>query len=155
MKDNMDNNTISYETTLLINSLCLFENEPFGVLDQNRILSALSNQFQPYEHYEQAFASVYKSLIINHGFMNGNKRTAVIALYVFSLMIDNELKLNDEQLAALTYQIASEGGSHIDVNAIAEQVFTEQVSNNIPNIDFNIKKVVTAFINNHKWLMEE
>ena len=146
---------ISYEDALLINSLCLFEGEPFGVLDENRICSALGNQFQPYESSEQAFASVYKSLVLNHGFMNGNKRTAVIVLYVFSLMINNSLKQNDKELAALTYKIASEGGSQIPVDDISNLVFSKQRTNVALNKDFDLKEVVVSFINNHKWLMKE
>ena len=153
--NNNKNNQISYDDILLINSLCLFEGEPFGVLDQNRILSALGNQFQPYPNSEQASASVYKSLVINHGFMNGNKRTAVIVLYVLSLMINNHLKLSDQDLADLTYKIASEGGSHIDVSEISHQVFVCSPLNNEPSKDFNLKEEVTLFINNHRWLMEE
>ena len=74
----MNNKLISVNDIKLINSICLFMDEPFQILDINRIESALSNQYQPYPNLELAFASTYKSLVINHGFMNGNKRTAVI-----------------------------------------------------------------------------
>ena len=155
MAFNLLNDQISYEDTLLINSLCLFDGEPFGVLDEGRIRSALGNQFQPYENNELAFASVYKSLILNHGFMNGNKRTAVIVLHVASLMIGNNLKQSDEDLAALTYKIASEGGSQICVEDISDLVFLKQYTNATPARDFNLKEAVTSFINKHEWLMKE
>ena len=73
---------ISISDILKINELCLLKAEPFGVVDENRIYSDLGNQIQPYPSKEQAFASMYKTLVINHGFLNGNKRTSVIALYI-------------------------------------------------------------------------
>ena len=155
MAVNSLNTQISYEDALLVNSLCLFDGEPFGILDEGRIRSALGNQFQPYECNELAFASVYKSLILNHGFMNGNKRTAVIVLYILSLMIGNNLKQNDENLAALTYKIASEGGSQICVEDISNLVFSKQSTDTTPIRNFNLKEVVVSFINNHEWLMKE
>ena len=84
IKDN-----ITFGNLLKINELCLLKDEPFVVVDKNRIYSALGNQVQPYPSQEQAFASMYKSLVINHGFLNGNKRTGVIALYISSKLIDN------------------------------------------------------------------
>lgn len=63
---------ITFGNLLKINELCLLKDEPFAVVDKNRIYSALGNQIQPYPSKEQAFASMYKSLVINHGFLNGN-----------------------------------------------------------------------------------
>ena len=146
---------ITYQDTLLVNSLCLFDSEPFGVMDENRIRSALGNQFQPYDTPELAFASVYKSLIINHGFMNGNKRTAAIVLYLASKLIDNDLKINDQEFANLTYQIASEGGSQIAVEDIAKQIFTKRSPKSETTKEVDVKELTTQFIKEHLWLMQE
>lgn len=148
-------NAILLEDIKLINSLCLFENEPFGVLDENRLLSALGNQYQPYPNYELAFASVYKSLVINHGFMNGNKRTAVISLYLASKMIGNELITDDKQLAKLTYQIADDGGAEIPVEQIAKEVFKNFSTNSELHEITDVAKTVKTFVKEHEWLMKE
>lgn len=144
---------ITYNDVLLINSLCLFDNEPFRVVDKNKILSALGNQYQPYPNDESSFSSIYKSLVINHGFINGNKRTAVIVLYLSSLMIGNKLKLNDEQLVDLTYKIAGEVGSQIEAKDIAKEAFSKVKKHKYRKID--IAKETTSFIESHEWLMKE
>ena len=148
---------ISFDDVIIINKTCLLDKEPYQILDQGRIESALGNQYQPYERRELAFASVYKSLVINHGFLNGNKRTAVIDLYLASIMLDNPLNISDEDLAKLTYQIASENGSRISVEDIAKQVFSYYATvgeiKRIPHDD--VETLSKSFINNHKWLIEE
>lgn len=146
---------IIYEDILIINSLCLFEGEPFQVVNKSMIESAIGNQYQPYSRRELAFASVYKSLILNHGFANGNKRTAVIILYIASMMMNNEFKINDRDLAKLTYKIAGENGGQVPVEEIAEQVFkcyaTKGDFKEIDDITYYVKE----FIKEHQWLMKE
>lgn len=146
---------ISISDILKINELCLLKDEPFGVTDENRIYSALGNQIQPYPSKEQAFASMYKSLVINHGFLNGNKRTGVIALYISSKLIDNPLKINDKDLCELTYKIAGEGGSQILVEDIANMVFKYKVSNKELSNNFDLENLVREYIKTHEWLINE
>ena len=146
---------ISISDILKINELCLLKGEPFGVVDKNRIYSALGNQIQPYPSKEQAFASMYKSLVINHGFLNGNKRTGVIALYISSKLIDNPIKINDKDLCELTYKIAGEGGSQILVEDIANMVFKYKVSNKELSNNFNLENLVREYIKTHEWLINE
>ena len=152
---NKKTNEITYENVVCINSLCLFEGEPFAILDEGRIKSALGNQYQPYSYDELAFASVYKSLVINHGFANGNKRTAAIVLYIASKMLNNDLKINDQQFADLTYRIAGEGGSRIEVEDIANEVFSKDFSSRETFAQLDIEETTKTFIENHKWLMEK
>lgn len=64
---------IIFDDVSIINSLCLFKCEPHQIVSKTAIESALGNQYQPYLRRELAYASVYKSLVLNHGFMNGNK----------------------------------------------------------------------------------
>ena len=148
---------ISFEDVVVINKSCLFEKEPHQVIDKSRIESAIGNQFQPYERRELAFASVYKSLVINHGFLNGNKRTAAITLYMASIMLGNPLKITDQDFAKLTYKIASENGSHVPVEDIAIEVFSYYATvgemKRIANDD--VAKLSKTFVNEHKWLMKE
>ena len=146
---------IMFDDVSIINSLCLFKGEPHQIMNKVAIESAIGNQYQPYSRPELAYVSVYKSLIINHGFMNGNKRTAVIVLYIASVMIGNELRINDEVLANLTYKIACEGGGRLSVEEIANQVFKQSSKNTVLNKNFDIVEIASEFIENHKWLIEE
>ncbi len=146
---------ITFENLLKINELCLLKGEPFAVIGKNRICSALGNQIQPYPSKEQAFASMYKSLVINHGFLNGNKRTGVIALYISSKLIDNPLKINDKDLCELTYKIAGEGGSQILVEDITNMVFKYKVSNKELSNNFDLENLVREYIKTHEWLINE
>ena len=146
---------ISISDILKINELCLLKDEPFAVVDKNRIYSALGNQIQPYPSKEQAFASMYKSLVINHGFLNGNKRTGVIALYISSKLINNPLKINDKDLCGLTYKLASESGSQILVEDIANMVFKYKVSNKELSNNFDLENLVREYIKTHEWLINE
>lgn len=145
---------LNFETVNNVNSLCLFNNEPHFVVNKNAIESALGNQYQPYETKEEAYASVYKSLVLNHGFMNGNKRTAVIVLYLLSLTLGKELKLNDQELATLTYRIAGENGGYIKVDDIANEVFSRKVTNKGKEL-VDVNRCVKKFIREHQWLMRE
>lgn len=146
---------ITYKNILIINKLCLFDGEPFGVIDKNKIYSAQGNQFQPYPTYEQAFASMYKSLVINHGFLNGNKRTGVVALYIASKMLNNPLKISDRDLCQLTYRIAGAGGSQISVEEITNLVFKKTSWISVLNKNFDMEELVNKYIKSHKWLMKE
>ena len=51
------------------------------VINENNLQSALSNQSSYYETDEQAACAVFRSIIIGHGFQDGNKRTAVLAIH--------------------------------------------------------------------------
>ena len=155
MKERLcDDNGITFNDVLVINPLCLFQGEMCYVLDQGRVESALGNQYQPYERHELAFASVYKSLVINHGFMNGNKRTAVIVLYLASIILNNELKISDYDLMVLTYQLASPNGSGVSVESIADKVFKHHSTSSYLNDSIDVN-VVYKYIDNHRWLMRE
>ena len=121
-----------------INELYLLKGEPFAVIDINRICSALGNQIQPYPSKEQAFASMYKLLVINHGFLK-----------------DNPLKINDKDLCELTYKIAGEGGSQILVEDIANMVFKYKVSNKELSNNFDLENLVREYIKTHEWLINE
>lgn len=146
---------LTYEDILLINEHSLLKGEPFGVADKNKILSALGNQHQPYPSKEEAFASVFKSLVINHGFLNGNKRTGVVSLYIASIMLNNSLKINDEELCKLTHQIAGSGGSDISVKDIAKKVFGDTPTSDTLIKTLGIEDIVVDFIKKHSWLINE
>lgn len=106
-----------------LNKCCLKEGENFNILDINRLESALGNQWAPYPTDEQAIASVYRSLVQNHAFENGNKRTAVLVMLRMSESINRKISLTHQDLIDLTYQLAKEGGSEISTTYIANKLF--------------------------------
>lgn len=61
-------------------------------------------------------AALLHSLVLNHPFVDGNKRTATIALITF--LAENNLKVTWDRAEALEFIIAVAEGKH-DVSAIA------------------------------------
>lgn len=104
---------------------CVFINTEItkssSIFNDDRLLSALSNQHQSYDLDEQRIASTYRSLILNHPFLDGNKRTAF--MYVVIIANINHIKLNasEDDLIELTLSIAKNGS--ISVNSIANKLF--------------------------------
>ena len=113
------------EIALQMNKGCLREGEPFGVLDEGRLESALGNQYYGHLYGDDLLAavSVFRSLVLNHPFRNGNKRTALLALLFFAKDLGKTIKLSHKELTDLIYKIASEGGSNISVASLANQLF--------------------------------
>jgi len=62
---------------------------------------------QPYhKNYWQQAASFFRSLVKNHAFFDGNKRTALIALQTFLNLNGWELETNQKQLVRFTIEVA-------------------------------------------------
>ena len=114
---------LTVDDVIRLNKACLNPGEPFGILDNNRLESAIGNQWAPYPTDEQAIASVFRSLIQNHPFMNANKRTAVLAMELLADDIGRKVVLSDQELGDLVYKLAGEGGSKISVTSIANALF--------------------------------
>lgn len=111
---------LTYNQVIAINEQIVNRTgEPFSIINADVIKSSIGNQYQPYDSDEQAIASVFKSLILNHGFQNGNKRTAVACLKVFNV----DIKCDDKELVDLVYKIASENGGQVSVNHVANVLF--------------------------------
>lgn len=125
-----------------INKNCLRPTEPFGILDNNRLESAVGQQQFGYLYGsdEQAIASFFRSIIQDHPFRNGNKRTAVIAMKFLANNIGSDVILNDTELGDFIYELADEGGSKISVNAITNKLFGT-------NLDEDVEKHDTLNLN--------
>lgn len=112
---------VTYDDLLDFNKKLLsYTGEPFGVVNRANLESALGVQTYPYECEEQVAASLLRSLVTAHGFINGNKRTAVVAM---ARVKEIPTSCTDEQLIDLVYKIASEGGSKISVNYISNYIY--------------------------------
>lgn len=69
---------IEYEDLVIINQrVCIAFNEEPVVINRNNLLSALSVQ-QWYDDDRLLASALIRSLVIAHGFQDGNKRTAAI-----------------------------------------------------------------------------
>jgi death-on-curing family protein len=116
---------LNKDDILAINMNSLYPGEPFGILDDDRLMSALGQQYfaDLYGSDEKAIASVYRSLIQNHPFKNGNKRTAVVAMVIMADSIGRKVVLSDDELSKLTCLLADAGGARMSVGSIANRLF--------------------------------
>lgn len=73
---------IDAEDIIQINAaICETFDEPSSVISEDRLYSAIS-VFNSYFNSDNEVASaLFRSLILNHPFADGNKRTAIVVLY--------------------------------------------------------------------------
>lgn len=84
-----------------------------GILDRNMIESAVNNPFATYGG-EDLYPSIFDKaarlcfgLAKNHGFRDGNKRTAVHSMLVYLMVNDFEVDYTQEELEDIAVDIAS------------------------------------------------
>ena len=94
-----------------------------GVRDINRLESALASQFQEvfgedlYPTVYEKAAVLARGVIADHPFVDGNKRTGLMAALVFLNLNDiDTTELTDKELEDFAVQIAVE---HLDVPVIS------------------------------------
>ncbi|MFP1728034.1 type II toxin-antitoxin system death-on-curing family toxin [Lonsdalea quercina] len=86
-------------------------NEPVGVINENNLSSSQSRPSLT-KYYEQTSdmfrlsAVLIESVIQNHSFANANKRTAMMAGYVFLLLNGYELTAPSDEVVAIAEGIA-------------------------------------------------
>ena len=84
-----------------------------GVRDFNLLISAASRlqaTFGGFDLYPDVFskaAALIHSLVLNHPFVDGNKRTAMTATARFLFINNNLLKMSKKELVELTLKIES------------------------------------------------
>lgn len=72
-------------------AICDSDNSRCIVINENNILSALSVQ-QWYEDDKHLASAILRSLVIGHGFQDGNKRTAAtVANYICSFQCNDSI----------------------------------------------------------------
>lgn len=97
--------------------ICNKTNEPFGILNKDNILSSLSIQYNNYYNSENLMlCSLLKSLVLSHGFQQGNKRTAFIAIIILKTP-----KCEPELLSEVILNIAN--GSLRDIEIICGYLY--------------------------------
>ena len=86
--------------------------EPAGVRDENLLHSAVNRPFTSlgptakYPSVEMASAALFHSLVLNHAFFNGNKRTALVSLIVFLDRNERVLAASERELFRFTLRVA-------------------------------------------------
>jgi death-on-curing protein len=107
-----------------------------GLLDRSKIESTLASTKQTFEGaflnkwpFEMA-ASIFVGLVNNHGFVDGNKRTASFSAIVYLLKNGYRLTLEEDELVQLTMDV---------VNRVIEKgALTELLEKNCIRFELNI-----------------
>ena len=107
-------NYLSLEDIVYINRALIetqTPNEPIAVLNQNNLSSSQSrpSTIRYYEQTDDMFrlsAVLIESLIQNHPFANANKRTAMMAGYVFLLLNGYELTAPSDEVVTIAEGLA-------------------------------------------------
>lgn len=107
-------NYLSIEDIVYINRSLIetqTPNEPIGVLNPNNLSSSQSrpSTIRYYEQTDDMFrlsAVLIESLIQNHPFANANKRTAMMAGYVFLLLNGYELTAPSDEVVTIAGGLA-------------------------------------------------
>ncbi|MCE9887859.1 type II toxin-antitoxin system death-on-curing family toxin [Kluyvera intermedia] len=107
-------NYLSLEDIVFINKALIetqTPNEPVAVLNQNNLSSSQSrpSTIRYYEQTDDMFrlsAVLIESLIQNHPFANANKRTAMMAGYVFLLLNGYELTAPSDEVVTIAEGLA-------------------------------------------------
>lgn len=108
-------NYLSEEDLININRdliLSQTPHEPVGVLNPNNLSSSQSrpSQIRYYDQTDDMFklsSALIESLIQNHAFYNANKRTAMMAGYVFLLLNGYELTAPGEDIVEMAVGMAN------------------------------------------------
>jgi hypothetical protein len=111
--------------------------EPHMIENENGLASALGQLKQGWYEPKEAIAACFKSLIINHSFRNGNKRTAVINMIKLK-----EPLLDDNQVHELTFKLASSGGGHIETKEISNILYEVNYQEKKDQYSFNTLKII-------------
>jgi death-on-curing family protein len=104
--------------------------EKGALRDRGLLESALSRPFQSafgedaYPGILEKAAALFHSLVANHCFIDGNKRTAVVALQMFLVANSIAPLLSDEQI----YNVARETAAHTDRGVSAADTYDEILS---------------------------
>lgn len=108
--------------------------DPHGVRDWHLLESSA---FRPqttfgdtrkYESVEMAAAALLHSIIHNHPFHNGNKRTALVAMLVVLDQHDLMLVCHEEALFRFVLRVSQHGLAPVGVNALADREVLEIAS---------------------------
>ena len=79
-----------------------------GILNENSLLSALARPYNGYyESIQEKSAALVESFVCNHGFIDGNKRTAWLVLGYFILRSGYEYTCTQQEIVAMVLEVAN------------------------------------------------
>lgn len=107
---------ISYKDLLKINERVCTRNQQISVvINPNNLHSALGTQ-QWYDNKQERACALFRSLIIAHGFQDGNKRTALVVLVALC-----KPAISQRELAQIAIEVAK--GNIKDVDVLKELIY--------------------------------
>ena len=105
---------ITYDEVLVLHNLSIRDyGGSYGIRDSNLLKSALIRPFQVFDKNElypsvlEKAASLIESIVQNHPFVDGNKRTGFIATYIFLYRNQLQITAHDEEAYNFVMNIAS------------------------------------------------
>ena len=109
---------VSYKDLLKINEyVCMRSKQNSVVINSGNLQSALSVQ-QWYDDKQERACALFRSLIIAHGFQDGNKRTAVLVLILVC-----DPNINRAKLTKIAIEVAK--GTIKDVDVLKKLIYEE------------------------------
>lgn len=115
---------ITYEDLIYIHDQIILKSGGLpGIRDENVIRSALERPYQSAfneETYPDLFekaAAILESIANNHGFLDGNKRTAMAAAAVFLFTHNIELRITNEEYEEFMLKVVNDKPSITEIKS--------------------------------------
>lgn len=119
MYESVDPETFS-QVLSYFNQLCGEQ----GKFDDNKLKSAIAST-DYYSTFEDKIASITRSLIKNHAFVDGNKRSAVMFFRAMMLQAKRKVTMTDQQMIDLFADIAANNYSVLEISKLLFNNVTE------------------------------
>lgn len=79
-----------------------------GILNESSLLSAVARPYNGYyDSIEEKAAALVESLVCNHGFIDGNKRTAWLVLGYFVLRSGYQYACTQQEIVEVVLEVAN------------------------------------------------
>jgi len=105
---------INLQDTLLFHKILITEmGGPEGVRDEGLLKSALERPFSGfgdeyfYPSITEKAAAVVESIVTNHPFLDGNKRSGYFLMRIFLLQVEKDIKASEDEKYDFIIDIAS------------------------------------------------
>lgn len=87
------------------------------------LLESITAASYYYSSTEQKVVSMVKSILKNHPFVDGNKRTGVILLIFLTRRLDLHLKATDADLFQIIVEVAADKDNKFSVERLVKKLF--------------------------------
>jgi death-on-curing protein len=137
---------LTFEEILAFHDDCLEPNEPIDLLNAGYIASTLyfmRHHVAIGDRKQNAIekgAILFRDIILNHPFMDGNKRTGAICLLTFLDYNGFYLEIQDEEIELFTVETAQGKHSLENIKDFIEKYIKDVYKNNIKSVRHGKKK---------------